>query len=500
MDYSGLDLDQYHIIEKLGQGGMAVVYKAFDTKLDRYVAIKIVRMDIFGTAVHERLIKRFEREAKSLSRLEHPNIISIIDYGYWQGSPYLVMPFIPGGTLKERIGSPMPWKSAVSLLIPIADALAYAHAKGLIHRDVKPSNILLTESGLPMLTDFGIAKVIEDEEGQQTITGTGVGVGTPEYMAPEQGLGKQVDGRSDIYSLAVVLYELLTGNKPYKADTPLAVLLMQVNDPVPNPSKFNVKIPEQLEKVLYKSLAKQPANRYPEMKDLKASLSALIAENTSSRSRKSTKLEKKVTKPRSIVPEQAKAVAFTVDQITRDEKILDQKENTKPIHTHKSRSRIWPMTLFGLLLVTLSIGAWYGISSGKIMTNKATPTVSLSSMGPAQTDVLQNSKSLTPTATSSETATKALTNTATKTATKSSTFTATPTKTATRMVVTNTTVRPTPIPPTAVPPPPATEEPPPPTEEPPPPTEEPPPPTEEPEPPPTEDPGIVTREPTPTPP
>ena len=265
MDFSGFEIDRYHIIEKLGQGGMAVVYKAFDTKLERYVAIKIVRTDIYGPSSRERVNQRFEREAKTLSKLEHPNIIAIIDYGYWEESPYLVMPFIPGGTLKDKLGKPIYWREAIQLLMPIVDALVYAHSKGLIHRDVKPSNILISETGLPLLTDFGIAKVLEMEEGQLTLTATGVGMGTPEYMAPEQGLGKPVDGRADVYSLAVVLYEMITGNKPFSADTPLAVLMMHVNDPIPSTRKYNVRIPESLERVLYKALAKDAENRYQSM-------------------------------------------------------------------------------------------------------------------------------------------------------------------------------------------------------------------------------------------
>ena len=177
MDLIGLEIDRYHIIEKLGQGGMAVVYKALDTRLERYVAIKIVRMDVYGPTIRERINQRFERESKALSKLEHPNIIAIVDYGYWEESPYLVMPFVPGGTLKDQLGKPMYWREAINLIMPIVDALDYAHSKGLIHRDVKPSNILISETGLPLLTDFGIAKVLDIEEGQPTLTATGVGMG-----------------------------------------------------------------------------------------------------------------------------------------------------------------------------------------------------------------------------------------------------------------------------------------------------------------------------------
>jgi serine/threonine protein kinase len=184
----GQSLGRYHILEQLGEGGMAIVYKAFDTRLERDVAVKVIRVDQFAPAALERILKRFEREARALARLTHPNIVHVNDYGEQDGIPYLVMDYLPGGTLQQLVGKPMPWPEAVKLLLPIAEALDYAHTQSIIHRDVKPSNILLTQRRQPMLTDFGIAKLLESEE-THTLTGTGVGVGTPEYMAPEQWTG-----------------------------------------------------------------------------------------------------------------------------------------------------------------------------------------------------------------------------------------------------------------------------------------------------------------------
>jgi serine/threonine-protein kinase len=272
----GTQIDRYHIIEPLGQGGMAEVYKAFDTRLEREVAIKVIRRNAFSPDVLERVLKRFDREAKSLAKLTHPNIVSIIDYGEYEGSPFLVMPFLPGGTLKARLGKPMPYAEAAALLCPIADALAYAHQKGIIHRDVKPGNILITEGGQPMLTDFGIARLLDNEE-TQTLTGTGVGVGTPEYMAPEQGLGREVDGRADIYSLGIVFYELVTGQKPYSADTPMAIILKQSTEPLPSPSAIQAGIPEQVDKTLFKALAKKPEDRYLSMVEFESALEQVRA-------------------------------------------------------------------------------------------------------------------------------------------------------------------------------------------------------------------------------
>ena len=263
-DLSGTDIDRYHLIEPLGQGGMAIVYRAYDTRLERDVAVKLIRRNAFSPDVLERVLKRFDREAKSLAKLTHPNIVSIIDYGEFESSPYLVMPYLMGGTLKSLLGKPLPWQQVIALLLPIADALAYAHQKGIIHRDVKPGNILVTEGGAPMLTDFGIARLLENED-SQTLTGTGVGVGTPEYMSPEQGMGREVDGRSDIYSLGVVFYEMVTGRKPYTADTPMAVVLKQSTEPLPRPGQFVRDLPENVEKILYKSLAKNADDRYQSM-------------------------------------------------------------------------------------------------------------------------------------------------------------------------------------------------------------------------------------------
>ncbi len=261
---------------------MAVVYKAYDIRLEREVAIKIIRKEAFPAESIDRIFKRFEREAKALARLSHPNIVKVHDSGEYEGSPYLVMEYHPGGTLKAKLGKPLAWNVVSKLMIPVANALGYAHQKGILHRDVKPSNILITENGEPMLTDFGIAKILEMSDGQ-TLTGTGLGVGTPEYMAPEQGLGKEVDPRADIYSLGVVLYELVTGRKPYTADTPLAVLFKHMTDPLPRPGEILPGLSEEIEKVLLKALAKDPVNRYQSMEELAGAIEKVYTSNEEKR-------------------------------------------------------------------------------------------------------------------------------------------------------------------------------------------------------------------------
>ena len=271
-------LGRYQIVEQLGEGGMAFVYKAYDTRLERFVAIKIIRQEAFNPGMLDQVMKRFEREAKALAKLSHPNIVPVYDYGEFEGAPYLVMQYIPGGVLNLKRSAPMPWQEAVQILLPIAQALAYAHEHNIVHRDIKPSNILLTEKGLPMLSDFGIAKILESSD-NATLTAAGMTIGTPEYMAPEQWTG-QAGPQSDLYSLGVVLYELVTGHKPYTADTPVAIMLKQINDPLPRPRQFLPALPEGLENVLFKALAKKPEDRYRDMGEFVAGLEMVIGGQT----------------------------------------------------------------------------------------------------------------------------------------------------------------------------------------------------------------------------
>jgi serine/threonine-protein kinase len=273
INLTGQDIGRYRIIEPLGQGGMATVYRAYDTHLECEVAVKFIRMERLPPEEVANTLKRFEREAKQLARLTHPNIVKVTDYGEYSGIPYLVMEYLPGGTLKESAGKPMPYDQAARMLAPVARALEAAHQKNLIHRDIKPGNILLTEGGQPMISDFGIAKIL-GVEGGNTLTSTNIAIGTPEYMAPEQWFN-QISAQSDIYSLGVVFYELVTGRKPYTADTPAAIFLKQSNDPLPRPRNFIPGLPEEVEQVLYKALAKKPEDRYASMGEFAAALEGL---------------------------------------------------------------------------------------------------------------------------------------------------------------------------------------------------------------------------------
>jgi len=344
----GQSLGRYHILEQLGEGGMATVYKAYDTRLETDVAVKVIRTENLTLGTMERALKRFEREAKALARLTHPNIVKVTDYGEYEGKPYLVMEYLPGGTLKERLGKPVAWQEAVRLLIPIAEALDFAHSQNMIHRDVKPSNILLTQRGQPMLTDFGIAKILKLEE-TADLTGTGMGIGTPEYMAPEQWTGK-TSILSDQYALGVVLYEMLTGRKPYSADTPAAILLKQATEPLPRPSQFARDLPEKVEKLLLKALAKNPADRYPSMGEFAAALESALSGSAAPAKSQLERPRERTFDPQATVNQME---GSTIKELPVSRALIGQKKSAPP---SPGLLRYWPIGLVGgLISVGLTI-------------------------------------------------------------------------------------------------------------------------------------------------
>jgi serine/threonine protein kinase len=253
----GQSFGSYRVVEKLGEGGMAVVYKGYQASLNRYVAIKVLRGDL---AHDQEFVARFHREALAVAKLSHPNILHIYDTGVAHGVYYIVMDYAEGGSLSDLIRQgPIDASRAVSIAIQMAGALDYAHREGLIHRDVKPSNILLSKDGRPLLSDFGIAKIMYEAT---QLTRTGATIGTPEYMAPEQVQGQPSDGRADIYALGVVLYEMLAGTVPFRAATPVATLYKHVHEPLPPLRQANSNVPAWLEAAVYKALAKRPEDRF----------------------------------------------------------------------------------------------------------------------------------------------------------------------------------------------------------------------------------------------
>jgi serine/threonine protein kinase len=255
----GQMLGPYRIINQVGQGGMATVYKAYQPSMDRNVAIKVLPRQL---AESKEFATRFQQEARIIARLEHPHILPVFDYGESDGVTYFVMRYLEAGTLKSKMAAgPLSLNEIDRLFTQLAEALGYAHSHGVVHRDLKPANALIDEQGNLFLTDFGIAKLLESAAPH--LTQTDAIMGTPAYISPEQARAMPVDQRSDIYSLGIILYELVTGRVPFTADTPLAVILKQVSDPLPLPSMLKPDIPEPIERVILKALAKEPADRYP---------------------------------------------------------------------------------------------------------------------------------------------------------------------------------------------------------------------------------------------
>jgi serine/threonine protein kinase len=254
----GQMLGQYRLVEQIGQGGMATVYRALDTRTLQDVAIKILSSAAVGD---RRYIKRFRREAGLVKNvLRHPNVVAVLDYNEVHGLVYLVMPFIPGETLLDRMHRKrVSDAEAARWIDQVASALDFAHGHGIIHRDVKPSNIIIDHEGDAHLTDFGLAREIE---GSNSLTGSML-MGTPSYVSPEQGRGKYVDSRADEYSLGVVMYQLAAGRVPFEGTTPMATVLMHIQEPVPRPSRFNPNLSPAVEKVILKAMAKNPEERFP---------------------------------------------------------------------------------------------------------------------------------------------------------------------------------------------------------------------------------------------
>jgi len=261
---------RYKVVRKLGGGGMASVFLAEHAQLRRTVVLKVLHGHL---AKDPEMLTRFQREAQAASELVHPNIVPILDAGEADGILYTVMPYLVGGSFADRIaGGPQPPAEVASVVAQAATALDYAHRRGIVHRDVKPDNVLFDEDGHALVTDFGIAEA----RSQSRLTASGRAMGTPHYMAPEQAMGKLVDGRSDVYSLGIVMYEALVGFPPFDGPDAFAVGYKQVHEAAVPPQQVNSEIPPQMNAIVMKCLSKPPADRYPRANDLADALIAAI--------------------------------------------------------------------------------------------------------------------------------------------------------------------------------------------------------------------------------
>lgn len=317
----GSTLGPYQIIEEIGHGGMGVVYKALQPSINRAVAIKVLPRQL---AADTTFVARFKREVQLIARLEHAHILPVYDYGESDGLLYIVMRYLPSGTLKTRLDAGrLPLRDAARILSQLASALDYAHKHGVIHRDIKPANVLIDAQGDVFLTDFGIAK---EAEGTFDLTGSSL-IGTPQYMSPEQGQGLSLDGRSDVYALGVVLYEMISGRLPYHADSLLGMVMQHINAPLPEVRSHAPDLPQPIEAVLHKALAKQPQDRYTTAGALSTAFDAVLRPDASS----------------------------STQHLQRDQPRTQEIDRTRPALPRVFHARRWMPFVYGVLLVTTLI-------------------------------------------------------------------------------------------------------------------------------------------------
>jgi serine/threonine-protein kinase len=255
-DLTGQRLGQYLILERISKGATSTVYKAYQEKLERYVAVKVLSPHFID---EEGFLDRFKQEARAVAQLDHPNILPVYDFDQVGDIFYIVMKYVDTGTLKEVVGEPLDLRVTLEIFTQVGLALGYAHRQGVIHRDVKPGNILIGEGNWALLTDFGLAKI---RAGDRKLTKSGIGMGTPDYMAPEQAQGLPVDARADLYSLGCMLHEMLTGRVPFEADSGMAVVVKHITEPPRPPREINPRLPLAVEQVILRALEKDPAKRY----------------------------------------------------------------------------------------------------------------------------------------------------------------------------------------------------------------------------------------------
>jgi len=349
-DLVGKTFGPYRILEQIGSGGMATVYKAYRPGTDRLVAIKVLNETL---AQDETLVERFKREARLIIKLKHPAIVPVHDAGEQNGYAYLAMSYLRAGTVADLLAhGPLTPPDAARILNNVAAALDYAHAHHVIHRDVKPGNVLVDEDGHAYLTDFGVAKV---REASVNISRSGEALGTPAYMAPEQALGQPVTPQTDVYALGVMLFEMLTGRQPYLADTPMAVALMHVYNALPSPRLINPNLPEAVEAVVMKALAKDPASRYTSAGEMAHAFTQAIGPVVERTTVKLPDLSKLIATQ--------KSTAILTDDVKREIRRMENQDRWQ-------RARRWlPWAVTGLLGLAALVGLAFSsveISQGRL--------------------------------------------------------------------------------------------------------------------------------------
>ena len=339
---------RYEILEKIGVGGMATVYKAKDNILKRNVAIKVLR-DEFTT--DEEFIKRFNTEAQSAASLTHPNIVSIYDVGHEENLYFIVMELIKGKTLKQIITEEgvLPWKWSVNIAIQVASALETAHKNNIVHRDIKPHNIIITEDGIAKVTDFGIAKAVSNS----TITAFGTTIGSVHYFSPEHARGGYTDAKSDIYSLGVVMYEMLTGRVPFDADTPVSIALKHMQEKPVEPMKLNPSIPFAINKIIMKAMEKEPSLRYQNATEMLKDLSMALKDPEGG-----------------FVKSNAEKLQYTqrVPVLGEEPQVEVKKDGKKGklakyFEEHPTAKKVWITVIIAVLVILIPLAGFFGVQA-----------------------------------------------------------------------------------------------------------------------------------------
>lgn len=340
--------DRYEIIKTIGEGGMANVYLANDTILDRKVAIKVLRGDLSND---EKFIRRFKREALSVSNLSHPNIVEVYDVGEEDGNYYIVMEYIEGKTLKQLLQKrgALTLNEVIDIMTQLTDGLAHAHEAYIIHRDIKPQNIMIEDNGLVKITDFGIAMALNSTQ----LTQTNSVMGSVHYLPPEQANGKGSTVKSDIYSLGILMYELLTGSVPFKGDTAVEIALKHMKEKIPSIRKQNPTIPQSVENIVLKATAKNPKNRYDNVRDMYKDLqTALQRDNEKRLVYEYPENDLEETK---VIPQVTKEVKQVIDKPTVKEEDTDDDSVLKEKNEKNKLPIILAVVLLGTLIVLAGV-------------------------------------------------------------------------------------------------------------------------------------------------